>query len=155
MSDLSTAHKSFIVKQLAMGETPTEVAEAVKDVFGIEITRQQVHSYDPTAPGKRARKWMNLYRAEQRKFRKAIDAISTSHLATRLLRLERMAKKAEALRNYPLAAQLLKQIAEEIGGVYTNRHKLEHTGAGGKPLAPRVINVRLVRPGGSPAGSGA
>lgn len=48
MATLKEPVKIFIVQSLACRDTPQEVADAVKQEFGIEIGRQQVAAYDPT-----------------------------------------------------------------------------------------------------------
>ena len=52
-----------------------------------------------------------------------------------------MAAKAEAKGNFPLAAQLHKQAAEEMGNAYTNRREL--TGKDGKdlPAPPPAVAI--------------
>ena len=47
MPTLTDEIKTFIVIGLARYDTPSEVAQAVGVNFGVEITRQQVHAYDP------------------------------------------------------------------------------------------------------------
>ncbi len=48
MATLSKKHKLFIVQALAVFNTPQETASLVKEEFNIDISRQQVESYDPT-----------------------------------------------------------------------------------------------------------
>ena len=46
MPTLTDEIKAFIVRGLARFDSPSEVAEAVKSTFGVEIGRQQVHTCD-------------------------------------------------------------------------------------------------------------
>jgi hypothetical protein len=68
----------------------------------------------------------------QAAFALQLDQIPAANKAVRLRRLERMSMIAEQRGNMPLAAQLLKQIAEECRNVYTNRREL--SGRDGKPI---------------------
>ena len=48
MAALKEPVKIFIVQSLACFDTPQQVADAVKQRFGIEIDRRQCEAYDPT-----------------------------------------------------------------------------------------------------------
>lgn len=64
MAKLNEAVQRFIVQALACYDTPTQVAESVKEDFGIEVTRQQIASYDPTKAASKnnlAKKWRDLF----------------------------------------------------------------------------------------------
>lgn len=136
MSRLSDDVKTFIVMQLAMYDTPTQVAAAVKETFGLDVDRQQVYVYDATngSQDKPGKKWIDLFFATREKFIDSASEIPIAIKAVRLRRLERMATQLERNRNVLGAAQLMKQAAEDIGGVYTNRREL--TGKNGEPLVP-------------------
>lgn len=133
--------QTFVVTSLAMFDTPSTVADAVKKDYGVEITRQAVECYDPTkkAGAKLAEKWKSLFDEARKAFIEDTATIAISHKAVRLRALQRMAEKAEDMRNLPLAAQLLEQAAKEVGGAFTNRR--EHTGKDGAPLpaSPTII----------------
>lgn len=124
----------YIVQSLAAFDTPSQVAEAVKDEFGVSITRQGVHAYDPTkANGKDLdQRWKTLFEESRKSFLANVTDVPIANKATRLRALHRMATAAERKGNYPLAAQLHKQAAEEMGNAYTNRREL--TGKDGKDL---------------------
>jgi hypothetical protein len=47
MAALKDEVKRFIVQSLACFDTPSQVAQAVKDTFGLEVSRQQCEFYDP------------------------------------------------------------------------------------------------------------
>lgn len=130
MATLTRTHKFFVVQQLAMFKTPTEVAEAVKETFGLEIGRQQVYYYDPTRPGG-PEKWRELYDETRARFLDRITDIPIANQAVRLRELNDAVQKAKQMGrsgNLPLLASLLKQAAEETGGRFTNHHVLEHAG---------------------------
>ncbi|MEV5031624.1 DUF2280 domain-containing protein [Sphingobium sp. LMC3-1-1.1] len=143
---LSEDVKTFIVQALACFDTPSQVVEAVNQEFKIQISRQSVEKYDPTkvAGAKVAPKWRALFEQARKAFIEDTSQIAIAHRATRLRALQRMAAKAEAKGNFPLAAALNKQAAEEMGNAYTNRREL--TGKDGKDLpvaAPAVAIFAL------------
>jgi hypothetical protein len=110
------------------------VAEAVRKEFGETIARQSIEAFDPTkrAGQKLAKRWRALFEETRKTFLEDTAAIGVSHRAVRLRALQRMATKAEEMGNMQLAAQILRQIAEEMGGALTNRREL--TGKDGKDL---------------------
>lgn len=132
MARLSEPHKRYVVIRLGHFRTPTEIVEEVKELFGLELTRQQVFYYDPTAPSsKTPKKWAKLFGEARDEYLAAEATVGIAHERYRLEQLQelyRRAKTAGRAGNIPLAAQLLEQAAKERGGVFTNRHKLEHSG---------------------------
>lgn len=139
--------KVFIVNALAAFDTPSQVAEAVMTEFGVEVARQIVEAHDPTkfAGRKLAPKWREMFQAARKAFIEDATSIPIANRSTRLRALQRMAAKAESMKNLPLAAQLHKQAAEEMGNAYTNRREL--TGKDGKdlpaPVGPAVAIFAL------------
>ncbi len=123
MAALSNEVKAFIVQALACFDTPTQVAEAVRGEFGIELTRQKCEAYDPTKYAGRdlAKRWVSLFEDTRKRFREETADIPIANRAYRLRALGRMAEKAENMRNLALTAQLLEQAAKEVGDVYVNR----------------------------------
>ena len=126
--------KRFIINALAAFDSPSQVSAAVKDEFGIDVARQVVEAHDPTkfAGRKLATKWREIFEASRKGFIEEATAVPIAHRSTRLRALFRMAQAAERKGNYPLAAQLHKQAAEEMGNAYTNRREV--TGKDGKDL---------------------
>lgn len=133
-SKLDEAAKHYAVQQQACFVPPSTVREAIKKDFGAEISVQAIEAYDPTkhAGRKLSDKWRLLFEETRKAFLENTAEIGASHRSVRLATLNRMALKAESLGNMKLAADLLKQAAEEMGGAYTNRREI--TGAGGAPL---------------------
>ncbi|UQS92513.1 DUF2280 domain-containing protein [Pseudomonas chlororaphis subsp. piscium] len=123
MAALKNEVKSFIVQALACFDTPTQVAEAVKNEFGVVLTRQQVESHDPTKACSKglAVKWQTLFSDTRQRFREETAEIPIANRAFRLRGLGRMAEKAENMRNLALTAQLYEQAAKECGDMYVNR----------------------------------
>ncbi|NMX84380.1 DUF2280 domain-containing protein [Pseudomonas sp. WS 5010] len=123
MAALKNEVKSFIVQALACFDTPSQVVEAVKNEYGLVLSRQQVETHDPTkSAGKGlAAKWVTLFHDTRKRFREETAEIPIANRAYRLRGLGRMAEKAESMRNLALTAQLYEQAAKEVGDVYVNR----------------------------------
>ncbi|MBK3406286.1 DUF2280 domain-containing protein [Methylorubrum populi] len=140
--------KRFVVQQLAMFETPSEVARSVKDEFGIEVSRQAVEAYDP---GKRAgsalsQEFRELFAATRETFIADTASIGVTHKVVRLRTLARLIEKAEGRGNAVLVASLLEQVAKECGDAFTNKRQVEATGKDGAPLLDGGITVQFIRP---------
>lgn len=123
MAALKNEVKSFIVQALACFDTPSQVSQAVKQEFDVDVTRQQVEQHDPTkrAGSHLALKWQTLFHDTRKRFREETADIPIANRAFRLRALGRMAEKAESMKNMALTAQLLEQAAKEVGDVYVNR----------------------------------
>lgn len=123
MAALTSDVKAFIVQALACFDTPTQVSQAVKQEFDIDVTRQQVEQHDPTkrAGANLAAKWRTLFEDTRKRFREETSEIPIANRSFRLRVLGRMAEKAENMKNMALTAQLLEQAAKEVGDVYVNR----------------------------------
>ncbi|WP_434795835.1 DUF2280 domain-containing protein [Citrobacter europaeus] len=129
MAALKPDVKAFIIQSLACYDTPSQVVEAVQKEFGINITRQQAESHDPTkASGKTlAKKWVELFNATRERFQNEISDIPIANKAYRLRVLQRMSTTADNMKNLGMTAQLLEQAAKEVGDVYTNKQKVEQS----------------------------
>lgn len=141
MATLSSEVKAFIVQALACYDSPTQVADQVKNEFKITVTRQQVESHDPTkSNGKKlAQKWVDLFNATRARFQNEIFDIPIANKAYRLRTLNRMATRTETMKNFALTAQLIEQAAKECGDAYTNKQKVEHTGKDGGPIESATL----------------
>lgn len=133
MATLKGEVKAFIVQSLACFDTPSQVVESVKKEFGLSITRQQVESHDPTKANGRglAQKWVDMFNATRERFQTEISDIPIANKAYRLRVLDRMATRAEGMKNLSLTAEIIEQAAKECGDAYTNKHKFEHSGPNG------------------------
>ena len=136
--------RAFIVQALACWDTPSEVVKAVKETFGLVVSRQAVEAYDPTkragaalAPAHRA-----LFEATRAAFLADSAAIGISHRAVRLRTLERLADRAEAMGNIAMTASLLEQAAKEVGNAFTNKREV----AGDDKGAPVRMTVTWLPP---------
>lgn len=141
---LSDDVKTYIVQALACFDTPTDVVEAVRKDFDVEITRQSIEAYDATKAAGRntAKVWKALFTKTREAFLENTASIAISHRAVRLRALQRMAEKAEKSKNYALAAQLYEQAAKECGDVYTNRRQL--TGKDDGPIQVETTSDELL-----------
>ncbi len=145
MAALKGEVKAFIVQSLACFDTPSQVVESVKKEFGLAIPRQQVESHDPTkANGKGlAQKWVDMFNTTRERFQSEISDIPIANKAYRLRVLDRMATRAEGMKNMALTASLIEQAAKEVGDAYSNKQKVEHTSPDGS-MSPRPTTIRLV-----------
>jgi hypothetical protein len=147
--ELGDEVKTFIVQSLACWDTPSVVAKAVKDEFGLEVSRQRVQTYDPTKKAGEAlsQRLRVIFDATRAEYIAETAQIPISFRSYRLRKIERMAAKAESLGNMPLAAAMLEQAAKEVGGAFTNRREL--SGPGGGPIktetAPSLTDEELER----------
>ncbi|WP_410517424.1 DUF2280 domain-containing protein [Pantoea allii] len=143
MATLRGEVKAFIVQSLACFDTPSMVVESVKKEFGISITRQQVESHDPTKSNGKglAKKWVDMFSDTRNRFQTEIADIPIANKAYRLRTLDRMATRTETMKNFALTAQLIEQAAKEVGDAYTNKLKVESTGANGGPIKTESVSL--------------
>ncbi len=144
MAALNNEVKAFIVQALACFDTPSQVAQAVKDEYQLEVSRQQCEAHDPTKRAGKglARKWVTLFHDTRKRFREETAEIPIANRAYRLRALGRFAEKAENMRNIPLALQVLEQAAKECGDMYVNRQAKKDEGGEEVPVGP--VEVRIV-----------
>ena len=116
MPNLTDEIKTFIVKGLACYDTPSQVAEAVKAMFGLEVSRQQVYVYDPGCSQPPAQRWRDLHAATRAKVLDAIAEIGIAQKVVRLRMLDRFANRADENNQMERAAAFLVQAAKECGG---------------------------------------
>lgn len=141
MARLRAEHKIFIIQRLACFDSPSVVAKAVRDEFGIEITRQSIEGYDPTkrAGSSMPSKLKAVFEETRKSFLEDTSGIAISHKAVRLRALQRMAERAEEVGNIVAAMDLLEQAAKEVGDAYSNRRVLAHEGKDGGPIQQQTV----------------
>jgi hypothetical protein len=144
MAALKNDVKAFIVQALACFDTPTQVSQAVKQEFDIDVTRQQVEQHDPTkrAGVNLAAKWQTLFHDTRKRFREETAEIPIANRAFRLRAMNRFVERAESMKNIGLAMQILEQAAKETGDMYVNRARKEEPGD--EPVVPTRIQVDVV-----------
>ncbi|WP_395023201.1 DUF2280 domain-containing protein [Dongia sp.] len=121
MAILTDEIKEFIVRGLARYDTPTQVAAAVKVHFGVEITRQQVHEYNPAGHHPPASRWCELHAVTRAKFLDDISSIGIAQKAYRLKMLDRFARRSLENGSTFHAAEFMVLAAKECGGFYDKR----------------------------------
>lgn len=143
MAALKPEVKASIVQALACYDTPSQVVALVKQEFGLSVTLQQVSSYDPTkAIAKNlGKKWVDLFNETRKRFQEEVSDIPIANKAYRLRMLDRMATKAEGMRNFSLTAQLVEQAAKECGDTYTNKQKIDHVSSDGSMSPTKIVLV--------------
>ena len=124
MPTLTDEIKEFIVKGLARYESPTQVAEAVKENFDVTVCRQQIYRYDPGCSQPPAQRWRDLHAATRQAYLREVAEIGIAQKAVRLAMLDSMARRTLALSQYERAAGFMEQAARECGGIYENRRPI-------------------------------
>lgn len=143
---LTDVHRDFLVRELACYSTPKEVADLLKETYGVTITPQSVEYYDPAKPaGKKgkplSKKWADRHAAYRKAFLTDIEQhVPTANKSVRVREYDKLYRRAKARGNDVLAASHLEHIAKEVGNVHTNRR--EHTGRDGKPLQFEDVTLR-------------
>lgn len=144
MAALRKEVKLYIVRSLAVFNTPQETVELVNEEFKIKISRQQCERYDPT---KRAGKDLSQELKEEFEhtrieFLEKPLNIPIANLAVRLQRLEK--QYSVHAKNPLFSLKILEQAAKDMGGQFTN--KTEVTGAGGGPLQSEHVTQIVATP---------
>jgi Uncharacterized conserved protein len=144
MATLNSEVKGFIVQALACFDTPSQVVEAVKQEFGIEVSRQLCESHDATKRSSKtlAAKWVTLFHDTRKRFREETAEIPIANRAYRLRAMNRFVEKAETMKNIGLAMQILEQAAKETGDMYVNRNRKDEPDD--EPAIPTRIQVDVV-----------
>ncbi len=111
------------MRALACFDTPSRVAAAVRDTFGIEVSRQLIYKYDPAGCKPPAQRWIDLHAATRAKFLAELAEIGVAQKAFRLEMLDRFARQAVEKHELFKAAAFLEQAAKECGGCYESRRR--------------------------------
>ena len=144
MATLKEPVKIFIVQSLACRDTPQEVADAVKQEFGIQIERQQVAAYDPTkSRGKDlSKKFVELFNKTRADFDAGLIDIP---IANKHYRLKQYQKQLERnAKNTVMSLKILEQAAKDVGGQFTNRQEI--TGKDGGPIQQETKSTHQFTP---------
>ncbi len=143
--------KVYVVRALAVFNTPTEVIALIKAHYPEDyeslsqnkggLKPQNIECYDPT---KRAGKELcdelrTEFEIARKQFLDAPQQIPVANLTYRLERMQRVIDHAG--KNSVLVLTTLEQAAKDVGGVFTNRKEI--TGKDGKPLTeqPKPIDL--------------
>jgi hypothetical protein len=136
MAKLTEEQKTFIVQQLACFDSPSQVAAAFFEEFGVKIERMQVAQYNPERAAAKTvhEKWKAIFYATREAFLEASSRVPIAQQSYRLRSLQRLHDLAVERKNAALAAQLLEQAAKEVGGAFTNTRQLQGPGGGPIPV---------------------
>ena len=145
MAALTEDLKVFIVQALACFDSPTLVAQSVKDLYGVLVDRRQVESYDPTKKAGKtvAKKLRAIFEETRETFLKETAAVPVAKQVYRLRVLQRALDRAEKRGNDAMVLQILETAAKESGGVFTNRREL--TGKGGGPITTAAVTPEQLK----------
>lgn len=145
MAALKEPVKIFIVQALACRDTPQEVTELVKQEFNVEISRSQCQSYDPTKYSGRnlSKKFVQLFHETRQKFD---DGLIDIPIANKYYRLKNYQQQLERnKRNTVMALKILRQAAEDTGGVYTNKQTIDNTSSDGSMTPVPALTPDLAK----------
>lgn len=145
MAVLKDTQKQFLITRLAKFRSPSEVVVEFTEHFGASIDIKQVVTYDPTrATFAGGPKWRSLFDAVREDHIKNVDAVEGAHQGFRMQMLQDMATQAYKRKNFAQAQSILKQMAEEVGGVLTNeRHMKIDKSDGFRALEPEERRDRI------------
>lgn len=145
MAALTEDVKLYVVQALACFDSPSQVAQAVKEQFGLQVDRRQVEAYDPTkSAGKSvAKKLKAIFEETREVFLKETSAVPVAKQVYRMRVLQRALDRAEKVGNQAMVLQILEQAAKESGGAFTNRREL--TGKGGGPIQQSQVTAHELR----------
>ena len=121
---LTKEQKRYIVELLGCSRTPSQVALAFQERFGMEVSPQAVHCYDPTkrAGARLSQQLCEVFdRARQEheaEYRAHTHNIGVAQLAYRLQALQAAAEEYHERKNYLAMAAILEQAAKEVGDWY-------------------------------------
>ena len=140
MARLKKTEKTFIVRSLAQFMTPTEVVKDIKEKFNIDVSPQQVETYDPTkvAGADLSQEFVDLFNKARKEYLDqplhnivgANDIVQLQILSDLLV-----SKKG----NVVMSIKLIDQIQKIMKGHYEK--KIEITGADGTPLQTTTVQA--------------
>lgn len=123
MAQLTPEQQTFIVAEFARNKSGGQIVKSVKNEFGLELDRQQVWHYHPDNPALAA-KWKTLYGEVRAKVLEDVLGVAGAHRGFRLRELMELYWRAKEMNNIVFAAELMKQMAQEVGEVFTNKRTL-------------------------------
>ena len=133
MARLKKAEKVFIVRSLAQFMTPTEVVVAIKENFKIDVSPQQVESYDPTktAGADLSQELVDLFHEARKKYidQPIYNIIGANDIIQLQILSDLLVSKKG---NVVMSIKLIDQIQKIVKGHY--ERKLEITGKDGGPI---------------------
>jgi len=135
MAILTPQQKHFLVGMWAQFRSLEEIHKAWKIEYGTDITSEAIRRYNPglRAGRKLAKPLREFFVKTRQRFQERLEAeLPMANKAVRVRKLQEAAEQYENMGNYKMMADMLEQIAKEMGDVHTNRK--EFTGKGGGPI---------------------
>lgn len=146
MAKLNMELKLYIVRALAVYNTPTEVLALIKDDFGItDLKPQNIEAYNPTVRAGKdlSQKLRDEFFETRKEFNDAPKNIPISNLAYRQMRRQKLIDGPLG-KNPKVLNEALEQAAKDEGGAYTNRKEL--TGLNGAPIQQESTTTVIATP---------
>lgn len=140
MARLKKHEKAFIVRSLAQFMEPSQVVEAVKENFKIDVSRQQVECYDPTkvAGADLSQEFVDMFHEARKKYiEQPIYNIEGANDIVQLKILSDLLVNKKG--NVVMAIKLIDQMQKIVKGHYEK--KIEITGKDGEPLQTTVVHA--------------
>lgn len=140
MARLKKHEKAFIVRSLAQFMEPSQVVEAVKENFKIDVSRQQVECYDPTkvAGADLSQEFVDMFHEARKKYiEQPIYNIEGANDIVQLQILSDLLVNKKG--NVVMAIKLIDQMQKIVKGHYEK--KIEITGKDGEPLQTTVVHA--------------
>lgn len=135
MARLKKLEKLFIVRSLAKFMTPSQVVSEIKEKFKIEVSPQQVETYDPTkvAGADLSQEFVDLFHETRKHY--IAQPIYNIEGANDIVQLQLLSDLLIAKKNnVVMAIKLIDQMQKIVKGHYEK--KIEITGKDGAPLHP-------------------
>lgn len=140
MARLKKHEKSFIVRSLAQFMEPSQVVEAVKENFKIDVSRQQVEYYDPTkaASADLAQEFIDLFNEARKEYiaQPLHNIIGANDIVQLQILSDLLVSKKG---NVVMSIKLIDQIQKIMKGHYEK--KIEITGKDGAPLQTTSVQA--------------
>jgi hypothetical protein len=131
VAELTEPEKEAIVTLLAQFNRHSEVVAAMREAHELEITIQQVRTYDPTHPRFVASEhYRTLFEEVRKAYIEDVSAVPIANQGFRLNLLQEGIAAAKKAKNWKLVAELAEQASKEVGGVFTNVRDLNVTSRG-------------------------
>jgi hypothetical protein len=141
---LTDEQKIKVVQRLAGFDPPFLIRKWLREECGVSITPRALEYYDPNCYAGRhlLERWKSLFLATRKAIKEGSAEIGAANKMVRVRWLDGMVHDAMNKGDARFAAELLAQVAREMGESYTNRHRLEHTGKDGGPVEVKEVTDR-------------
>ena len=145
MARLKKHEKVFIVRALAQFMTPTQVVEDIKVKLGVDVSPQQVETYDPTkvAGADLSQEFVDLFNEARKQY--IAQPIYNIEGANDIVQLQILSDLLVSKKgNVVMAIKLIDQMQKIVKGHYEK--KIEITGKDGGPIQQETKNLPQYTP---------